>query len=60
MQLDTHLYNLLQQYFDAKTLVEKRRLQELALIRLETRDHVSRAISLGMWETIVDAFGTAN
>jgi hypothetical protein len=56
MRLDTHLYNLLQQYFDASSITEKQRLQELALTHLEQRDHVGRAISLGVWETVVDAF----
>jgi hypothetical protein len=58
MRLDTHLYNLLKQYFDASSITEKQRLQELALTHLEKRDQVGRAISLDAWETIVDAFGT--
>lgn len=58
MKLDTHLYNLLAQYFETDDQIEQRRLEELALVHLEQRKRVSRGLALRTWAVIIDAFGT--
>jgi hypothetical protein len=57
VKLDTHLYNLLAQYFETDNPVEQRRLEELALVHLEQRKRVSRVTALRTWAVIIDAFG---
>lgn len=57
MELDTHLYNLLQQYFATNNRVEELRLEELALAHLEQRKHIGRVTALRTWAVIIDTFG---
>lgn len=57
MKLDTHLYNLLAQYFEADNPVDLARLEELALLHLEQHKRMGRILALRTWAIIVDAFG---
>lgn len=59
LKLDTHLHNLIAQYFETEDPVEQRRLEELALVHLEQRKRVSRGLALRTWAVIIDAFGAA-
>jgi len=58
MELDTHLFNLLQHYFSAgPNPAEKRRIEELALSHMESRKFMGRGTALRMWSSLINVLG---